>query len=119
MRWILPIALAALVFSPVQAQSVLAEAPIAQQTAGDFLKSCSKDSSRCGLAVGSALLDKIDVVSGPAQVCAPTGAQLGGPVSDWLRAHPAMASQPAEDAIFTALVALYPCGVAKTQLAAQ
>jgi len=119
MRCLLPIALAALAFSPVQAQSIIPDAPIAQQTAGDFLKSCGKDSSRCGLAVGSALLDKIDVVSGPAQVCTPTGAELGGPVSDWLRAHPAMVSQPAEDAIFTALVALYPCGVAKTQLAAQ
>src|SRR3569833_1238731 len=115
MRCLLPIALAALAFSPVQAQSFMPDTPIAQQTAGDFLKSCGKDNSRCGLAVGSALLDKIDVVSGPAQVCAPTGADLGGPVSDWLRAHPAMAGPPAEDAIFAALVALYPCGVAKTQ----
>src|SRR3569833_3295279 len=105
MRCLLPIALAALAFSPVQAHSFMPDTPIAQQTAGDFLKSCGKDSSRCGLAVGSALLDKIEVVSGPAQVCTPTGAELNNPDNDKQRAHPAMVSQPAEDAIFTALVA--------------
>lgn len=121
MRWILPVALAGLAVLPVQAQSFIPAKPFAQQTAADFLKGCARDKSGCGLTVSSALLDKINVTSGPAQVCAPTGADLGGPVMNWLAAHAAMADQPAEDAIFAALAALYPCGAAKdqTQLAAQ
>ncbi len=104
---------------PAQAQKQIGPVtPIGATTVQTFLAGCAVDRNGCGLAVGSALLNKIDVANGPAQVCAPTGSDLGGPVSDWLRSHAQTRSLPAEDAIFDALKALYPCGNAQVSSAA-
>lgn len=110
MRWICGFFAAALAVSPALAQPAGPATPIGAPTVAAFLKGCATDANGCQLAVGAALLDKIDVAAGAAQVCPPTGSDIGRPVADWLRQRPQLANQPAEDAIFTALTVLYPCG---------
>jgi len=110
MRWISVLLLAGLAAIPARAQMVGPVTPIGATNVADFLKGCSVDRNGCQLAVSSALIDKIDVGAGPAQICAPTGADLGTPVAAWLRQHPEAQTLPTEDAIFQAMAALYPCG---------
>jgi len=110
MRWIFACLLAGLAAIPAQAQMVGPVTPIGATSVAAFLKGCDVDRNGCELAVSSALIDKIDVGSGTAQICAPSGADLGTPVAAWLRQHPQAQTLPVEDAIFQALSALYPCG---------
>jgi hypothetical protein len=117
MRWIPAIFAAGLTVLPAQAQTRSQQmpqqigpvTPIGAATVAVFLNGCTRDANGCQLAVGSALLDKIDVVNGPAQICTPTGSDIGQPVANWLRQHPETHSLATEDAIFAALKALYPC----------
>jgi hypothetical protein len=101
------------------AQQIGPITPIGATTVPAFLRGCARDRNGCQLAVGSALLDKINIVDGAPEICTPTGSDIGQPVTDWLRQHTEMQNLPAEDAIFAALKALYPCGRPQTVIAAQ
>jgi len=119
MRWISGIFAAGLSIFPAQAQQAGPATAIGAETVPAFLHGCAADRNGCQLAVGSALLDKINIVDGPSEVCAPIGSDIGQPVADWLRQHAEAQGLPAEDAIYAALKSLYPCGEAQAQVAAQ
>lgn len=118
MRWIPAIFAAGLLILPARAQIGPVTA-IGATTVPAFLKGCAADRNGCQLAVGSALLDKINIADGAPEVCTPSGSDIGQPVADWLRQHPEVQNLPAEDAIFAALKSLYPCGKPQTQVAVQ
>jgi hypothetical protein len=118
MRCISAIFAAGLMILPARAQIGPVTA-IGATTVPAFLEGCRADKNGCQLAVGSALLDKINIVDGAPEVCPPTGSDIGQPVAGWLRQHTEVRNLPAEDAIFAALKSLYPCGRPQTQMAAQ
>ena len=76
-------------------------------TVRDFLAACRADQSGCKDAVGGALMDKM-TFDGRADICLQS-VDYGAAVPQWLSAHPQMATMAAEDGIYAALKALYPC----------
>lgn len=110
---------AGLAVLPAQAQQIGPVTPVGARTVQAFLAGCAADRYACQLVVGTALLNKLSIGEGPAQLCHLNGEDLGAAVTGWLRDHPQTRSLPVDEAIFAALESLYPCGPPVLQVAVQ
>jgi hypothetical protein len=80
--------------------------PAGVATVNDFLATCHLNQNSCSTAVGTALL--INMGTGPGAICLQSP-DYAARVPAWLAAHPQTSLMTADDGIYMALKALYPC----------
>jgi len=80
--------------------------PFGAATVNDFLTACAVSQNSCSAAVGTALL--VNMGTSPGVICLQSP-EYALPIPVWLAAHPETAGMTAQDGIYVALKAVYPC----------
>ena len=83
------------------------DAPFAAATVGEFLTTCSHDTSQCDFKLRLTLLNKLNTRDATS-VCI-KDAHTEKPVIAWLEAHQETHTMATEDGIYAAYKSLYPC----------